>query len=73
MNPCLSLGGCCWGFNALAWEFPLYPLFLVETILRVPDQNGVSLLYIMLEIHHSGQEPLKNFEIPIDEKYDLLF
>ena len=26
-------------------------------ILRVPDQNGVSLLYIMLEIHHSGREP----------------
>ena len=24
---------------------------------RVPDQNSVSLLYIMLEIHHSGQEP----------------
>ena len=26
-------------------------------ILRVSDQNGVSLLYIMLEIHHSGWEP----------------
>ena len=25
---------------------------------RVPDQNGVSLLYIKLEIHHSGREPL---------------
>ena len=24
---------------------------------RVPDQNGVSPLYIMLEIHHSGREP----------------
>ena len=24
---------------------------------RVPDQNGVSLLYIMFEIHHSGREP----------------
>ena len=24
---------------------------------RVPDQNGVFLLYIMLEIHHSGLEP----------------
>ena len=22
-----------------------------------PDQNGVSLLFIMLEIHHSGREP----------------
>ena len=24
---------------------------------RVSDQNGVSLLYVMLEIHHSGWEP----------------
>ena len=24
---------------------------------RVPDQNGVSLLYIMLEIYHSGRKP----------------
>ena len=24
---------------------------------RVSDQNGVSLLYIMFEIHHSGREP----------------
>ena len=24
---------------------------------RVTDQNGVSLLYIMLEIHQSGWEP----------------
>ena len=27
-------------------------------ISRVPERNGVSLLYIMLEIHHSGREPL---------------
>ena len=27
-------------------------------ISRVSDQNGVSLLYIMLEVHHSGREPL---------------
>ena len=26
-------------------------------ISRVSDQNGVSLLCIMLEIHHSGPEP----------------
>ena len=25
---------------------------------KVSDQNGISLLYIMLEIHHSGREPL---------------
>ena len=29
----------------------------VGSIYRVPDQNGVSLLYIMLEIHHSGWQP----------------
>ena len=26
-------------------------------ISRISNQNGVSLLYIMLEIHHSGREP----------------
>ena len=26
-------------------------------ISRVSDQNGISLLYIMFEIHHSGHEP----------------
>ena len=26
---------------------------------RVSNQNGVSLLYIMLEIHYSGREPLE--------------
>ena len=26
-------------------------------ISRVSDQNGLSPLYIMLEIHHSGREP----------------
>ena len=30
----------------------------IHCILRVSDQNGVSPLYIMLEIHHSGREPL---------------
>ena len=29
----------------------------LTTISRVSDQNDVSLLYIMLEIHHSGREP----------------
>ena len=27
------------------------------TFSRIRDQNGVSLLYIMFEIHQSGQEP----------------
>ena len=30
-----------------------------KNISRVQDQNGISLLYIMLEIHHSGREPSK--------------
>ena len=30
----------------------------VRSTLRVSEQNGVSLLHIMLEIHHSGREPL---------------
>ena len=34
----------------------LYEIQLCS-ISRVPDQNGVSLLYIKLEIHHSGREP----------------
>ena len=33
-------------------------LYVMCHISRVPDQNGVSLLYIMLEIHHSGRKPL---------------
>ena len=36
--------------------FPTSMVYLYS-ILRVSDQNGVSLLYIMLEIHHSGREP----------------
>ena len=31
--------------------------YISTMILRVSNQNGVSLLYIMLEIHHYGQEP----------------
>ena len=30
---------------------------LVDCCARVSDQNGVSPLYIMFEIHHSGREP----------------
>ena len=33
---------------------------------RVSDQNGVSPLYIMLEIHHSGREP-SNYEMIIGQ------
>ena len=41
------------------WKRLLLLLLMVylHYISRVLDQNGVSLLYIVLEIHHSGQEP----------------
>ena len=35
----------------------VYSSICYVDISRVSDQNGVSLLYIMLEIHHSGREP----------------
>ena len=34
-----------------------YLLLLLYNMSRVSDQSGVSLLHIMLEIHHSGREP----------------
>ena len=37
------------------------PNGIYNCISRVPKQNGVSLLYIMLEIHHSGREPSISF------------
>ena len=42
-------------FPAYLWGLLLLWHFCIS---RVPDQNGVSLLYIMLEVHHSGREPL---------------
>ena len=45
-----------WCIPTIYRGFPtrmLYPYY----IWRVSDQNGVSLLYIMLEIHHSDPEP----------------
>ena len=30
---------------------------VMVTVSRVPDQNGISRLYNVLEIHHSGREP----------------
>ena len=35
----------------------MQPHALSTYISRVSDQNGVSVLFIMLEIHHSGREP----------------
>ena len=43
--------------------------FLQKDDSRVSDQNGVSLLHIMLEIHHSGWEPW----MYCDKKYFVLY
>ena len=57
---------------------PFFLLLLHSHLLRVPDQNGVSLLYIMLEIHHSqgltlasdiGHLTDKICKCPIDVSY----
>ena len=32
-------------------------MYVCMYVSRVSDLNGVSLLYIMLQIHHSGREP----------------
>ena len=43
-----------WGIvSPMSW----FSLTCLGNILSVPDQTGVSLLYSMLEIHHSGREP----------------
>ena len=39
------------------WVFDVCECYVFVYISRVSDQNGVSFLYIMLEIHHSGQKP----------------
>ena len=49
----------CSSFILLSWGLSNNFFFLIQmsNISRVSDQNGVSLLYIKLEIHHSGREP----------------
>ena len=37
--------------------FELLVTVFLYSLSRVSNQSGVSLLYIMLEIHHSGREP----------------
>ena len=43
--------------NAVLGEFGRADNHPGRNISRVSNQNGVSLLYIMHEIHHSGREP----------------
>ena len=58
---------CCWvfvGFLYFGFVFWLLFFFCICFIYsRVSGQNGESLLYIMLEIHHSGREPSIYFYI----------
>ena len=46
----------CVNLSSISYVLPLGCVAMCN-ISRVSDQNGVSLIYIMLEIHHSGQEP----------------
>ena len=48
--------------------YTVYESGHASNILRVSDQNGVSLLYIMLEIHHSGWEPSKFCKLKHDKE-----
>ena len=43
---------------ATAFLLNTIPIRGFEMISRVSDQNGVSPLYIMLEIHHSGRDEI---------------
>ena len=45
------------GFSCCCSRYMQVPCLSFTKKSRVSDQNGVSLLYIMLEIHHSGWEP----------------
>ena len=47
----------CAVINALISSLITLNTYPNRNISRVSNQNGVSLLYIMLEIHHSGREP----------------
>ena len=37
---------------SLSFSLSVFPIYVI-----VSDQNGVSSLYIMVEIYHSGQKP----------------
>ena len=41
-------------------------VLIVVVFTRIQDQNGISQLYDMLEIHHSGSEP-SNYYICVFE------
>ena len=50
----ITLHGWC---KEITWYDQCKETSMVWIIPRVPDQNGVSLLHIMLEIYHSSAEP----------------
>ena len=47
-----------WLGKAITISYSIAPITTAKskTVSRVPDQNGVSLLYIVVEIHHSGRQ-----------------
>ena len=54
---CCLKGSACWTdwFKIIKWNRSFLSSFF--PISRISNQNGVSLLYFMLQIHHSGREP----------------
>ena len=54
----VSVSNVCTAHSFATSFKTLFMLGMTKSISRVSDQNGVSLLYIMLEIHHSDCEPL---------------
>ena len=49
LSVCVCMCVCCLSVSVY--------MCVCVCVSRVSDQNNISLLYIMLEIHHSGWEP----------------
>ena len=64
--------------NHLFWNNPLLFMLLSALISRVPDQNGVSQAWYIVEIHHSGQKPsiyedINYVPLPLNKSFYGLF
>ena len=60
---------CLW---KVSWVLFLYEITTSVMKSRVSDQNGLSPLYVMLEIHHSGREPSKYRDENMRKQYALV-
>ena len=61
-----SFKGFKWKTNHLSQK---KPSFLSAVVSRVSNQNGISLLYIIVEIYHSGRKPSIYFYLQTSELY----